>query len=327
MKTSFIPGCLALCLLCSPLWAKLCPSCRSDLPAQANFCLTCGLQQPAVPAPPEPRLPGHPVEAGQSATPVFPPEPQDPSAWQENPPPPQPTAAVQSSRSSRPAESRSTPAATATFRKNRDTLFKIFTPVDTFEKAIKSGTYSNIVGGFPEFKSTFASGLRKFEQARAHLPEELRLLGQMYIEKAQACEGVVAALNGMRMDSPFRDALLLYYGQVLSWYNKSLQKGRTISEFTHQDLAALRSQANYIDLRCKRHEITAKFLRIGGTDVPRGGAFAVLEVKNRKAMVLVLCETPTDEPVQGWMSLPALESRTTWTAKHEYAFSRNPFIE
>jgi len=210
---------------------------------------------------------------------------------------------------------------------NKNNLFRVFSSVDTFEKAIKSGTYSNIVGGFPEFKVTYGNSLKKFTQAKPYLPEELLILGQMYIEKAQACEAITAALNGMRMDSPYRDALLLYYGQILTWYNQALQKARRLTIFTPQDLADLKAQNDLIATRCKKYKITAKFLRIGQENIPAGSAFAVLDVRKDKAMVLVLCETSSEGPVQAWVALNSLRGRTSWLAKYEAAYLKSPFAE
>lgn len=302
MKKQIVLACFVLGMLCTTAWAKICPSCHAELPAKANFCLTCGLQQPVTQAAPENR---------------------------PTPPKPQPSMGAQP-----PVESdidwRKHPVASPakkTAQDNKDNLFRVFASVDTFEKAIKSGAYSNIVGGFPEFKVTYGNSLRKFNQARSYLPEEVQILGQMYIEKAQACEGIVTALNSMRMDSPFRDALMLFYGQELAWYNKALQKARHLMVFTPEDVANLKLQSELIATRCKKYEITAKFLRIGKENVPSGTSFAVLEIRKDKAMVLVLCETPSEEPVQGWIPLNSLRGRTTWTAKSEAAFLKSPFSD
>ncbi|MFZ2960269.1 MAG: zinc ribbon domain-containing protein [Candidatus Ozemobacteraceae bacterium] len=206
----------------------------------------------------------------------------------------------------------------------KEAIFNLFSPVDVFEKTILKGVFTNIVGGFPEFKSVCTGRIRQFTQAHDRLPEELQILGQMYIEKARAFDAIVTALKNLRLDSTYRAALLRYYGFIVALYDQAIQTLRNPEPFTPEVGKRLKALVKNIEGKIRKHEVTAKYLKIGKTTVNKGTPFAVLEIQKGRAQVLILCETPGDEPLMGWESLSSLRERTTWSTESESFFADSP---
>ena len=204
--------------------------------------------------------------------------------------------------------------------KAKETLLVLFSPVDDFGRIVNTGVYSNIVGGFPEFKITFGNGYGQYQRVRSRLPEELQILGDTFVRKAKILSEIVGFLRSMRMDSSYKDALVLYYGYVLTLNNAVIQKIRESGPFSAQDLVDLRRRVANIENRTQRYEVTAKFLKIGKETVKKGSVLVVFEVKGKHALVLNMGETASGQPIEGWVSLEALKNRTTWTSNSESYF-------
>ncbi len=208
-------------------------------------------------------------------------------------------------------------------RVNREAIFQNFSAVDEFERVIKSSVYSSIVGGFPQFKVRLGNAVKKYQMVRARLAPELQILGDLYLEKAAIYEKIVSALNTLRLDSMLRKALMIYYSRMIDWYNSLLHWAREKPDYGANDLAALQAAREDLKTKGRTYEVTAPYLKAGRTRLARGTPFAVLDVRDGKALILVLKETGTDEPVQHWESLKSLLERTTWSSNSESAYQRS----
>ncbi|HNV68308.1 MAG TPA: zinc ribbon domain-containing protein [Candidatus Ozemobacteraceae bacterium] len=208
-------------------------------------------------------------------------------------------------------------------RVGREAVFQNFAVVDEFERVIKSNFYSAIVGGFPQFKVRLGNATRKFQAVRARLTPEVKILGDLYLEKAAVYEKIVSGLNTMRLDSMFRKALMIYYSRMIDWYNTLLHWAREKSDYHAGDFAALQAAREDLKTKGRTYEVTAPYLKAGNTRLARGTPFAVLDVRDGKALILALAETNTDEPVQRWESLNSLLERTTWSSNSEAVYRRS----
>jgi hypothetical protein len=199
-------------------------------------------------------------------------------------------------------------------------VLRLFSPVDTFAATLQNGVYSEIVGGYPEFRSIVTTRIGQFNNAQARLPEEIQILGRWYQEKIRAIDTMVGTMKSLRVDPSHRDAILLFSSHVLTLYDKGIQRIRASGPFTPKDVQQLKVLARNLVDRLQHYEVRAKFLKVGKTSVPEGSPFAVLDVRKGKAHVLILCPTGADAPVQGWISLGSLRQRTTWSANSETFF-------
>ncbi|MBF0543067.1 MAG: hypothetical protein HQM08_01475 [Candidatus Riflebacteria bacterium] len=204
---------------------------------------------------------------------------------------------------------------------NKEMIVNLFAPVDAFEKIVLTGVYTNIVGGFSEFKSVCVVRIRQFSQVENRFPEELQILGYMYIKKAKAFNSIVNALKTLRLDSTYKTALLRYYGFLVTLYDQVIQTIRKAKSFSSEDLKRLKMLVKNIEGKAQKYEVTTKFLKIGKTLVKNGTPFAVLKMSSKKALVLVLAEENGEEPVTGWIGLSTLRDRTTWTTESESFFA------
>lgn len=193
-------------------------------------------------------------------------------------------------------------------------LFRNFAPVDEFARTAVTGIYSSIVGGFPQFKITSGNSLAAFKRVEGRLPEELRIAGRIYGQKIKALYEVVGVTEKYQLDYGIKDALMAYYSFVLAQYDEIIQSIRASGPFSATDLQTLRRQEQKVGNRLRRYEVTAKYLQVGREAIGKDLPFAVLEVKDNRAKVLFLGQSPSDTVVQGWVSLRSLETRTTWTS-------------
>lgn len=276
--------CLIFCLVSGAAFAKFCVSCGVQLPDKARFCLSCGQEQPEL----QPRV-GLPPVGG----------------WQPSP--------ASSLKPAQPRPKKGSPEL-------KDALIKLFSCVGEFERTIGTGVYSNIVGGYPEFKIRFGNSTSKFSSSQDGLSEELQILGRIFLEKGRICGEIVMAMKTMRLDSIFKDALIMYYGYVLQLHEKAIQKAKETKWFSDKDLQGIKARVQNIGNRTRKYQVTARFLKVGKDSLPQGSTVVVTEVQNGKAQVLALAETATESPVQGWVNLQSMQSRTTWTPASEVFF-------
>ncbi|MBF0409233.1 MAG: zinc ribbon domain-containing protein [Candidatus Riflebacteria bacterium] len=200
-------------------------------------------------------------------------------------------------------------------------IFTLFAVVDDFEKVVSKGVYTNIIGGFPEFKSVCSEKIRQFSQIEKSLPEELQIIGKMYINKAKAFNSTVIALKTLRLDSTYSAALIRYYSFLVDQYNQAIQMLRNAKSFSGENLKQLKIMVKNIEGKAQKYTVTGKFLKIGKSKIKNGTPFVVLKMNKGKAQILILAEEGEDEPVSGWESLKSLRERTTWNTQSESYYS------
>ncbi|EKD82625.1 MAG: hypothetical protein ACD_39C01178G0001 [uncultured bacterium] len=174
----------------------------------------------------------------------------------------------------------------------------------------------------PEVKIKFSNATGFYRQLEPRLPEELRILAQIYAAKFQLFEGMTGVMKNLRIDSGFKAAILKSSMLVMALYNQVIDQFREDRPFGANELERLKSQVSNIPRRTQKYTITAKYLKLGDDKVPAGQQIMVLEVSGKRAHVMLMGPSMDNNPIEGQVSLRDLEKRTSWKKENLQFYNR-----
>jgi len=199
------------------------------------------------------------------------------------------------------------------FEKQRNLILELFACVDQYEAVFREMKYLNVLGKLPELKIKFQQAEKLFRRNEAKMNEELKILGSLYFAKYQILSGLGDILKDMRIDSGYRAALVRSGSAVLNNYNNLIDRLKVSKGLTENELGEFKLQMANITRRNQKYSITSKYLQLAGEKIPGGEKIIVLEIKDKKALVLYMGPTPSNQQIEDWISLRDLEKRSTWT--------------
>lgn len=202
----------------------------------------------------------------------------------------------------------------------REKLLQLFSFVDEFEKTFKEMKYLNIFGRLPEVKIKFEKAAKIVRQFESSFTPEQKILAKLYGAKYNLFVGMGSVMKNLRIDSGFRAAILRSGFVVLTLYNQIIDKFRTPRNFSKEDLDQLNWHVANISRRTQKYSIRAKYLQLDGNKIPTGEKVMVLQIKDKRALVLYMGPTMNNQQIEGWVSLRDLKKRTTWKKENSFFF-------
>ena len=202
----------------------------------------------------------------------------------------------------------------------REHILNMFQFIDDFERSFNDMKYVDILGKMPDIRIRFQNAgveYRKFENI---IPQELKVLANLFAKKFQIFEGLNGALKDLRLDPGYKEAIARGGMYEISLINKFISIYR--KPITIDDNFRKLIKDNYASIanKCKRYHVTAKYLKIGETKASQGSAIMVLGINNNKANVLLMSPSKSYSVVEGHISLDSLANRTTWVRENEFFF-------
>ena len=264
-------------------FAKFCTNCGTQLAEAARFCSSCGAQLASTATPNIPNTPN-----------TFKPLPQRKLKIVANP---------QS-------------------QVNREKFIELFKPSKDYEKLINTGKFMNIVGTYPEYKMKFAAIQKGFTRVKNRLPEDLQVLGKLYLTKFLAYDVQVKLMKNLRMDKGFKEALLYSGKEQLLNINQVIDRIELGNTFSPAEMRDIHAQIQNVNNRGKKYRVTSKYLKLGMFNIKKNEAIMVLDIIKNKARVLYLGVPTINTFIQGIVSLRALEKRTTWQRENKIYFTK-----
>mgnify|MGYP001278415983 CR=1 FL=1 len=230
----------------------------------------------------------------------------------------------------------------------REQVMQLFSFIDEYEGYFHDMKYLNVLGKMPEVKTKFANAAGIYRQLEPGLPEELKILAQIYAAKYQLFEGMTGIMKNLRIDSGFKAAIIkssmlvmALYNQharlddsrfetavikssmlVMALYNQVIDLFRADRHFGPPELDQLKAQVANIPKRTQKYNVTAKYLKLGDSKVPTGQQVMVLEVIGKRAHVMLMGPSMDNNPVEGPVSLRDLEKRTSWKKENINFYAR-----
>lgn len=198
------------------------------------------------------------------------------------------------------------------FEQQRNLIIDLFSFLDEYEVHFREMKYLNVLGKLPELKTRFTQAQNTFRRYEPRMSEELKILGSIYSARYQIFAGMGDVLKNLRIDSGYRAALLRSATFVLNNYNQLLDKLKDSSGFTPAELGELKLEIANLTRRNQKYSITSKYLSLAENKIPKGEKIIVLEIKDKKALVLYMGPTMTNMQIEDWISIGALEKRTDW---------------
>jgi len=204
----------------------------------------------------------------------------------------------------------------------RERLMQLFSFIDEYEGYFHDMKYLNVLGKMPEVKTKFTNAAGIYRQIEPRLPEELKILAQIYAAKYQLFEGMTGVMKNLRIDSGFKAAIVKSSMLVMALYNQVIDQFRVDRHFGPPELDKLKAQVANIPRRTQKYHVTSKYLKLGDNKVPTGQQVMVLEVVGKRAHVMLMGPSMDNNPVEGPVSLRDLEKRTTWKKENINYYSR-----
>ncbi len=204
----------------------------------------------------------------------------------------------------------------------REQLMQLFSFIDEYEGYFHDLKYLNVLGKMPEVKTRFANATGIYRQMEPRLPEELKILAQIYAAKYQLFEGMTGIMKNLRLDSGFKAAILKSSMLVMALYNQVIDQFRADRHFGAPEIEKLKAQVANIPKRTQKYSVTGKYLKLGDTKVPTGQQVMVLEVTGKRAHVMLMGPSMDNNPVEGQVSLRDLEKRTNWQKENINFYAR-----
>ena len=202
----------------------------------------------------------------------------------------------------------------------REVILDMFAFLDQYEAYFYDLQYLNVLGKMPEIKTMFNNASVRYKRIEQHLPEECKLLANIYAAKYQIFDGLANLMKNMRMDGGYKAALLQSSLVVIQYYNEIISEFRTPQNWNPENIAILKKQIQNVSEKTQKYNVTAKYLKLGETKVPSGESVMVLGINDKNALVMYMGPTLTYNAVQGSVSLSNLEKRTTWKKTNEFYF-------
>lgn len=198
------------------------------------------------------------------------------------------------------------------FDKQKNLIIELFAFIEQYEVVFREMKYLNILEKLPEFKIKFQKAEKLFKRNEPKMTEELKILGSLYFAKYQILSGLAEVIKDMRIDSGYRAALVRSGAAVLNNYNKLIDQLKVSNGLAPNELDKFKLQMLNITRRNQKYTITSKYLKLAGEKIPRGEKIIVLEIKNKKALVLYMGPTLSNQQIEDWIRLRDLEKRTNW---------------
>ena len=153
------------------------------------------------------------------------------------------------------------------------------------------------------------------------LPEECKLLANIYAAKYQLIDGVTSVMKNLRIDSGYRNALLKSALMVMSYYNDIIAQFRVPRVWDKANIEQLKKQIKNVSDRTKKYQVTSEYLKMDETKVRAGENIMVMTIgKDKKAFVMYMGPSMTHEPVTATIPLSTLAKRTTWKKENAVFF-------
>ncbi len=203
----------------------------------------------------------------------------------------------------------------------KEVILDMFAFIDNYEVYFHEMEYLNILGKMPEVKTMFQNASVRYKNIEKMLPEECRLLANIYAAKYQLFDGVTNIMKNLRLDSGYRDALLKSALLTMAYYNQIINQFRTPVTWDAQNIELLKKQMQNVNNRVQKYQVTSKYLKFDEENkVPNGDSIMVLGIEGKKAHVMYMGPSMTNEAVQASFPLSTLEKRTTWKKTNEFFF-------
>ncbi len=203
----------------------------------------------------------------------------------------------------------------------REVILDMFAFIDNYEVYFHELEYLNILGKMPEIKTQFQNASVRYKNIEKMLPEECRLLANIYAAKFQLFDGITNVMKNLRLDSGYRNALLKSALLTMAYYNKIIDEFRSPRNWNQQNIELLKKQMENVNDRVQKYQVTSKYLKFDDENkVPNGESIMVLGISGNKAHVMYMGPSMTNDAVQGTFPLSTLEKRTTWKKANVFFF-------
>lgn len=202
----------------------------------------------------------------------------------------------------------------------REVILDMFAFIDHYQTYFNDMEYLNILGKMPEIKTQFQNASIRYRNLERMLPEECKLLANIYAAKYQLFDGITNVMKNLRIDSGHRNALLKSALLVMSYYNDIINQFRTPRVWDAANIEQLKKQIKNVSERTQKYQVTTEYLKLDETKIPCGESVMVMTIANKKAFVMYMGPSMTHEPVQANIPLSTLEKRTTWKKANEFFF-------
>lgn len=203
----------------------------------------------------------------------------------------------------------------------REVILDMFAFIDQYQACFNSMEYLNILGKMPEIKTQFQNASIRYRNIEKMLPEECKLLANIYAAKYQLFDGITNVMKNLRIDSGYRNALLESALLVMSYYNNIINEFRTPRVWDAANIEQLKKQIKNVSERSQKYQVISDHLKMGETKVRRGESIMIMGlVKNKKAFVMYMGPSMTLDPVTATIPLSTLAKRTTWEKGNEIFF-------
>ena len=206
----------------------------------------------------------------------------------------------------------------------REVILEMFSFIDDYAIYFNDLQYLNILGKMPELKTNFQNASIRYKNIEKFLPEECKILANIYAAKYQLFDGITNIMKNLRIDSGYRTAIGKSALLSISYYNKIIDQFRTPRIWDSVNISILKEQIKNVQQRIQKYQVTAKYIKLGETKVKQGENIMVVSINGNKALVMYMGPSATIDAVQGKISLKVLEKRTTWVKNNEFFFEDIP---
>lgn len=203
----------------------------------------------------------------------------------------------------------------------REVVLDMFAFLDSYEAHFHDLQYVNILGKMPEIKTLFQNASVRYRTVEKILPEECKLLANIYAAKYQLFDGITNVMKNIRIDSGYKAALLKSSLLVMSYYNKIIDTFRVPRVWSRENIELLKKQMQNVSDRTQKYQVTSSYLKMDHeTKIPKGESIMVLGIEGKKAYVMYMGPSMTLNPVEAVFPLSTLEKRTTWKKSNVFFF-------
>ena len=211
-------------------------------------------------------------------------------------------------------------------REPREVIIDMFHFLDDYEAYFHDLQYLNILGKMPEVKTMFQNASVRYRNIERMLPEECKLLANIYAAKYQLFDGITNIMKNLRLDSGYRAAIGKSALLSMVYYNKIIDQFRTPRVWNAEKIAILKKQIQNVHDRIQKYQVTSQYLKIDDTKIQKGESIMVIGVSGKKAQVMYMGPSITNQPVEGILELKILEKRTTWKKANVFFFEDIPMV-
>ncbi len=206
----------------------------------------------------------------------------------------------------------------------REVILDMFHFLDDYEGYFYNLQYLNILGKMPEIKTMFQNASMRYKNIEKMLPEECRLLANIYAAKYQLFEGITNVMKSLRVDSGYRGAILKSSLVTMGYYNNIINQFRVPRRWTVENINILKKQMENVNKRVQKYNVTSKYITLDDNKIPKGQPVMIISINGKNARVMVMGPSMTNDPIEGNMSLTNLEKRTTWKKENIFFFEDIP---